>query len=277
MYTEIRLEKINDNLSVKLCEDKPFYYEENVTVVESAHIHDCYEIYINITGDVSFLVESTLYKLKNGDIIITKPNEMHHCIYNYDGIQSCHCLWVDINDGCDDIKKLFSERERGENNHISLSSEDRKALLWHVERLYQLSKNKETHTSSFLANMYSVFSLLCKHKNQPEESAAPDMLTKIMIYIDENISAIRNAEDLETHFFISRSSLYRIFEKQLKMTPAQYIKNKRLSLAKKLLTEKHSVKEVCEECGFNDYSHFISVFRKKFDVTPHRFLKSISK
>ena len=40
------------------------------------------ELYILLEGDVSFVVESSLYKLSAGDAIVTAPNERHYCILN---------------------------------------------------------------------------------------------------------------------------------------------------------------------------------------------------
>ena len=48
------------------------------------HIHEYCEIYVNVTGNVSFMIEKNLYSVKSGDIIITKPYEYHHCVYHDD-------------------------------------------------------------------------------------------------------------------------------------------------------------------------------------------------
>lgn len=50
--------------------------------VHNHHIHDECDIYINLSGDVSFAVENSLYPLLPGNIIITHPHEYHHCIYH---------------------------------------------------------------------------------------------------------------------------------------------------------------------------------------------------
>ena len=48
------------------------------------HTHSEFELYINLSGDVSFLVENNLYDLKHGDVIIARPGEYHHCVYRSD-------------------------------------------------------------------------------------------------------------------------------------------------------------------------------------------------
>ena len=40
-----------------------------------AHIHKRCEVYINLSGDVSFAVENRLYSITRGSVIITRPSE----------------------------------------------------------------------------------------------------------------------------------------------------------------------------------------------------------
>ena len=47
-----------------------------------SHIHNECEIYINLSGDVSFVVENKVYPIVPGSIIITRPGEYHHCVYH---------------------------------------------------------------------------------------------------------------------------------------------------------------------------------------------------
>ncbi|MBR7099164.1 MAG: AraC family ligand binding domain-containing protein, partial [Clostridia bacterium] len=56
------------------------------------HVDDMIEFYILLEGDVSFMVEHNLYKLLPGDIVITKPNEMHNCILNSDSRHRHMCF-----------------------------------------------------------------------------------------------------------------------------------------------------------------------------------------
>lgn len=66
------------NLMVSYLE---LYFESSENVYDS-HIHEECEIYVNLSGDVSFVVENHIYPLKPGDIIITRPYEYHHCVYH---------------------------------------------------------------------------------------------------------------------------------------------------------------------------------------------------
>ena len=45
------------------------------------HVHHEFELYINLEGDISFLVDDALYPVSRGDVIIARPGEQHHCVY----------------------------------------------------------------------------------------------------------------------------------------------------------------------------------------------------
>ena len=69
--------------------------------IEGCHIHDFYEIYLNISGDVSFLHNKNVYRIEPGDIIISKPGEFHYCIYNSAAYHDHCCMWFSANDSSD--------------------------------------------------------------------------------------------------------------------------------------------------------------------------------
>ena len=58
------------------------YGEHNINgslhPTDDAHIHDYCEVYFNVSGNVSFAVENKVYPVNTGDIIISKPNEIHY-------------------------------------------------------------------------------------------------------------------------------------------------------------------------------------------------------
>ena len=76
------------------------YGEHNINgslhPTDDAHIHDYCEVYFNVSGNVSFAVENKVYPVNTGDIIISKPNEIHYCIYHSDQIHTCYCFWVKV-------------------------------------------------------------------------------------------------------------------------------------------------------------------------------------
>lgn len=90
--------------------------------IHDHHTHNKCEIYINLSGDVSFSVENAIYPIMPGNIIITRPYEYHHCIYHSDKNHKHFCILFD-SDGNEELFDAFFKREIGKNNLIILTPE----------------------------------------------------------------------------------------------------------------------------------------------------------
>ena len=108
------------------------YGERNINgslhPTDDAHIHDYCEIYFNVSGNVSFAVENKVYPVNTGDIIISKPNEIHYCIYHSDQLHTCYCFWVKASAEYSYLLSPFLQRAAGEKNRITLSHNDKEKL-----------------------------------------------------------------------------------------------------------------------------------------------------
>ena len=92
---------------------------------------------------------------------------------------------------------------------------------------------------------------------------------RIARYIVTHIQEKFDAEKLSKTFFISSSKLKEIFRKNFSCTPYQYYQDKRLSIAKTMLSETEmSIDEIAVKLNFVDRNHFSKFFRSKEGVSP---------
>lgn len=71
---------------------------------------------------------------------------------------------------------------------------------------------------------------------------------------------------------ISVSSFNRIFKKETKLTPMEYLMKIRLEKSRKLLRRKQiPITEIAMRCGFHSSSHFSSSFNKAYNTTPTQY------
>ena len=101
----------------------------------------------------------------------------------------------------------------------------------------------------------------------------PSNIKQILDYINKNYTSIRSVNEVAEECFISISTMERYFKKYLSMTPKRYIENKKLQKSCMLLRQNYSVTDACFESGFDDYSHFITIFKKRFGTTPLKYKK----
>ena len=101
-----------------------------------------------------------------------------------------------------------------------------------------------------------------------------EKVNNIIHYINENLYSDLSLDSLAKIFYLSKYHLLREFKKHSGYTVHQYIHQKRLIMAKSLLKDGLTVTEVCNRCGFGDYSNFIRAFKKAFGAPPKTFFKA---
>lgn len=71
----------------------------------------------------------------------------------------------------------------------------------------------------------------------------------------------------------SVSTFQRDFKRHFGMTPKKWLNDRRLEKAHALMLENDiSVTEVAQETGYENISHFIKMFKQKYDLSPKQFL-----
>ncbi len=189
------------------------------------HIHDVCEIYVNLTGNVSFMVEKNLYTILPGDIIVTKPYEYHHCIYNDDS-DHLHYWFLFSAKENPRLFQFMMARKRGTNNLIRLPESISKTFLGLCERLVNTNPNQATALiSCFFEIMSYIEQGLLEYNVSEANNNLPPHVSDILSYINKNFATIHNINDLSAHFEISISTLERYFKKYLAITPLKYKKN----------------------------------------------------
>ena len=254
-------------------------YEKRFTTMndithDEQHIHDFYELYVNLSGDVSFLVENNVYPIHRGDMILTSPNEIHRCIYHNDCVHEHFCIWMkELPCSSSLLKSEFDS-----NKLVILSEKNKQNLIDHCFALYKSHNGSETLRFRALSSFTGILDLICNHRQNASASQEqlPESFSKIVDYIICNyMDPSCNVTTLCREFYISKSTLCRKFQQYFQMTPSDYIESKRFSEAKKLLSAGVSVQDTCAGSGFSDCSYFIMRFRKKFGVTPYKYQKTL--
>ena len=242
--------------------------EENVL---KPHIHSGCEIYINVTGDVSFMVEGQLYKISRGDIIISRPFEYHNCIYN-SNIPHEH-YWILFGaDGNEELLPAFFRRTAGSGNLIRLCPEKTAEMFSLVDSLMKAEKQLDNYILFLsLINLLSGgYTEKTTHTHVPPDFAA------VLDTINRNFTEQISIRELAKTFFISTNTLERRFHEYLGVSPTKYINEKRMALALQLLEHGEKVSDISSQCGFSDISLFIRKFKAEYGLTPNKYKKKPS-
>ena len=233
------------------------------------HLHDTLEVYVLMEGDVSFAVEGFNYKLMPGDVIITKPNEMHNCILNTRSVHRHLCFWFDTKSVF--LFEEFLKHQSGKNNLIRPSSEAQVRL----SEIYAALAESETDIHARFYLTLEMLGILRKFIDTKQGAQKQDTLfERILEDINKNFKTIRNLDYFTAKYYVSQSTLNRLFKSQLNTTPKIYIEMKKLAFSRKLLRSGRSVGEACSEAGFSDVSNYIRLFKHRFSITPKEYKES---
>ena len=94
-------------------------------------------------------------------------------------------------------------------------------------------------------------------------------ILKAKQFLDDNYQDDINLGDLINAAFISKFHFIRLFKRAYKVTPHQYLKEKRLKQAKlELGTTQKTVSEICNGVGFNSVGSFCNLFKRTTAQTP---------
>lgn len=92
---------------------------------------------------------------------------------------------------------------------------------------------------------------------------------RIADFIEENLSGDLSVAVLCKKFYLSRTELYSLFKEYFGATPADFIKERRLQKACRLLEQTHlPIGTIAEQCGIPDYNYFSKQFKKMFGLSP---------
>ena len=59
------------------------------------HVHNYLEIFLNVSSDVSFLVNNSLYPVGAGDVVVSRPGDIHKGVFHKSQVVENVCLWID--------------------------------------------------------------------------------------------------------------------------------------------------------------------------------------
>lgn len=119
-----------------------------------------------------------------------------------------------------------------------------------------------------------IHTILSDLATDPTDKKQSHMIQPALNYIADHYYEEINVEKLASLCNVSAVYLTRLFQQELHRAPHEYLQQIRLNNAARLLTEtRDSVESIAEACGFSGSTHFIRMFKKRYQTTPLQFRK----
>ncbi len=255
-----------------------FYYNSKGNT--NANINNCCEAYLYMGDGQTISVGDAKFEIEKNDLIVLNQFEIHKIDRYNDFINECYALRIHpqflVMNSTEktDLTSCFYDRDRFERK-VRLSSDD--AL--NLEKIFSSLKENDGFGDDIIGKTEIIKAVvlinryLMKRGGQATKFLyrSNTIIESVMKYVNENLCSDINLDDISKMNYISKNHLCRIFKKHTGTTLISYITSRRIAEAKKFLSEGYDVKDTCEKCGFNDYSHFIKTFKKIVGVPPKQY------
>ena len=248
-------------------------------MVKTFHIErdkSCPFCHIHYVTNGQMIVEfrGVKHTVPKGQLFILPPFEAHK--YWSTGPDDLELNWLEFSCGgmCDILKGIL----KNGNPVFSIStSYNANRYIRHILRVLKNEPFPKYYLSKVIYSILVALIEACDNNNSKNISRSNlDMIKVVLEYIDSNIQSEIDTKVLANISGFSKSYFRMLFLKIMDMTPAKYILNKRISLAKDLLY-KGNVKldTLAISLGFYDTSHFTRLFKKVEGLTPSEFKKQM--
>lgn len=254
----------------------------------SLHHHDFYEVYLFLNGSVEYSIESRIYRLLPGDILLIGPMELHQPrIETGHGPYERMVLWMDkrcleqMSTPQTSLTRCFDTSAPGHTNLLRLTPAQRADIQAMMERLAAESTGAQAQAygSDVIAHacLLQLMAELnrfaqtaqARHEVQDKSGAA---VAEVLRYINEHYPENLSLDLLASKFFISKYHLSHEFHRLVGTSVYRYIIQKRLVIAKQMLAGGVAPTDVYSHCGFGDYANFYRAFKAEYHISPKQFL-----
>ena len=106
---------------------------------------------------------------------------------------------------------------------------------------------------------------------QTQAPSMPKVVTDVIHYVDQNLAGDLSVSGIAESVHLNSVYLTRLFRQYSGLSLQQYIIEKRLAEAKRMLRNGQSPTDVCYACGFNNYSNFSRTFTNHVKISPRQY------
>lgn len=272
---------LNDNFKI-------FHIRDKKDIKFEYHHHDFSKIVILIDGDLTYYIEGKAYILKPWDILFVNKNEIHKPVVNPNKYYERIVIWLNPDfmakyaQGNNNLLKCFEVAIKNNYNLLRLNMKSIDIIKNLIQDIQNCNNSNEFGSEILKESLFVQLMVLMNRlflnsdKNRDIEDIQYDKTKEgVLNYINSNLENDLSIDTIASEFFISKYYLMRKFKNQIGSSIHNYVVQKRLILARSLISDGLSMSSVCSRCGFNDYSSFVRAFKKVYGVSPSNYNPTI--
>lgn len=246
-----------------------FMLYERDNHVFPVHMHRCYEFVLMISGEMNMRIEKQEYLLKEGDLVLIKPNRLH----SYDSLRGS---------GGKCIICVFSNDLIAAISDSLVKYKLPSPLIHNVSAFYRemfLGMNEDKDIATVKGFLYTLCGLFYQNiDTSTEDDVAKDtvLLRDIFIYLENNISEACTLKEMAAELGYHPAYISRYFAQIVGIPFYTYVQSLKMDRACYLLMNtKDSILSIAIQCGFTTLSSFNRTFRIVKGMTPREYRQQI--
>ena len=174
------------------------------------------------------------------------------------------------------IKRLFEISKRG----LVFSGNTKKTIGISMLGLQYETPLQKVLTLIKILNDLSIskdVTILNSENFNSESIQENERIKKVFNYIKLNYKEEVSLNEVSELVFMTPPSFCRYFKSKTNKTFTTFLNEYRINNALKLLAQSElDIKNICFQCGYNNFSHFNRLFKKQISMTPSEFRKKMS-
>lgn len=140
-------------------------------------------------------------------------------------------------------------------------------------QIAELQKKALNSVEDFRSFMHLFLERMRRNLMEADENR---MVTEVKKYIEEHLTEHISRTQVAEHVALNENYLSRLFHQEIGMSISDYILQKRIVLAKRLLVQTdRSVSEIGNEVGYDATAYFIRLFKREVGKTPKEYRKDM--
>ena len=231
------------------------------------------------------IIDTNKHHLKKEELIPINPGQPHFSEIDkskpFIKIPPVLTIFVDKELMRDTSSKIFGEKNIiFENKTLNINNNLHKLInLFIEESIHQQTGYQfilENLNLQIIINILRTANSNCQDELAPKNCFEKKPTRYLMNYMKENYNQIFSLDELARTVNYSPFHLIRIFKAETGKTPFEYLLEIKINRAKQLIKNtKLSITEICFSCGFNNHSHFSTVFKRKTGYSPSQYREII--
>lgn len=256
--------------------------------------HTSLEIFMCVKGEGKYYIGNKAYEFCKGDIFVIGNNELHKSEIMEGGAFDAFIIMFAPESfltnrylGGKDLLDIFYGRTE-KFCHKYTPDPEKQIIYENISKiiLSEYEQKKENYLTSistlliwFLIDLdrsYNINGDLGISYEMNDRLKHKKIITEVLNFVEINYKSDINLGQLANDLYVNQAYLSREFKKITGYSMIKFITNKRIREARELLRNSDmSISEVAITVGYNNITHFHTMFKKEIGISPKEFRNQI--